>query len=100
MSASPKPAIAPTSRGLAALSPTGRAAEPASWALYDFANTIFSYAVVSTAIGLWPTDPTRCGQRDITLVVSIPVAVSVALNAIVSPILGALSGRGARRLPF
>jgi MFS transporter, UMF1 family len=87
-------------RGLGALSPTGRAAEPASWALYDFANTIFSYAVVSTAIGLWATDPTRFGQRDGNLVVSIAVAVSVALNAIVSPILGALSDRGGRRLPF
>src|SRR6476469_537014 len=87
-------------RGLGALSPTGRAAEPASWALYDFANTIFSYAVVSTAIGLWATDPTRFGERDGNLVVSIAVAVSVALNAIVSPILGALSDRGGRRLPF
>ena len=27
-----------------------------SWTLYDFANTIFSYAIVSTAIGLWLTD--------------------------------------------
>ena len=87
-------------RGLGALSPTGRAAEPASWALYDFANTIFSYAVVSTAIGLWATDPSRFGERDGNLVVSIAVAVSVALNAIVSPILGALSDRGGRRLPF
>src|SRR6476659_7851979 len=87
-------------RWLGALSPTGRAAEPAAWALYDFANTIFSYAVVSTAIGLWATDPTRFGQRDGNLVVSIAVALSVALNAIVSPILGALSDRGGRRLPF
>src|SRR4051794_7537731 len=100
MSASPKPAIAPTSRGLGALSPTGRAAEPAAWALYDFANTIFSYAVVSTAIGLWATDAARFGERDGNLVVSIAVAVSVALNAVVSPILGALSDRGGRRLPF
>ena len=87
-------------RGLGALSPTGRAAEPAAWALYDFANTIFSYAVVSTAIGLWATDSARFGERDGNLVVSIAVAVSVALNAIVSPILGALSDRGGRRLPF
>jgi MFS transporter, UMF1 family len=87
-------------RGLGALSPTGRAAEPAAWALYDFANTIFSYAVVSTAIGLWATDSTRFGQRDGNLVVSIAVVVSVALNAAVSPVLGALSDRGGRRLPF
>jgi UMF1 family MFS transporter len=87
-------------RGLGALSPTGRAAEPLAWSLYDFANTIFSYAVVSTAIGLWATDASRFGQRDGNLVVSIAVAVSVALNAIVSPILGAVSDRGGRRLPF
>lgn len=87
-------------RGLGALSPTGRAAEPGAWALYDFANTIFSYAVVSTAIGLWATDASRFGERDGNLVVSIAVAISVALNAIVSPILGALSDRGGRRLPF
>ena len=87
-------------RGLGALSPSGRAAEPLAWSLYDFANTIFSFAVVSTAIGLWATDATRFGERDGNLVVSLAVAVSVALNAIVSPILGALSDRGGRRLPF
>jgi UMF1 family MFS transporter len=87
-------------RGLGALSPTGRAAEPIAWSLYDFANTIFSFAVVSTAIGLWATDATRFGERDGNLVVSVAVAVSVALNAIVSPILGAMSDRGGRRLPF
>ena len=87
-------------RGLGALSPSGRAAEPLAWSLYDFANTIFSFAVVSTAIGLWATDTSRFGERDGNLVVSIAIAVSVALNAIVSPILGALSDRGGRRLPF
>jgi UMF1 family MFS transporter len=80
------------------LSPTGSAAEPAGWALYDFANTIFSYAVVSTAIGLWATG--RLGERDGNAAVSIAIAVSVGLNALVSPILGALSDRGGRRLPF
>jgi UMF1 family MFS transporter len=85
---------------LGALSPSGRAVEPVGWALYDFANTIFSFAVVSTAIGLWATDPGRFGQRDGNAVVSIAVAVSVGLNALVSPILGAVSDRGGRRLPF
>ena len=37
---------------LAGLTPSGRARVPVAWALYDFANTIFSYAVFSTAIGL------------------------------------------------
>jgi MFS transporter, UMF1 family len=98
-SAQDRPVTRP-GHGLAALSPSGRAAVPLAWSLYDFANTIFSYAVVSTAIGLWATDASRFGERDGNLVVSIAVAISVALNAIVSPILGALSDRGGRRLPF
>ncbi len=48
--------------GLAGLTPSGRAIVPAAWSLYDFANTIFSYAIVSTAIGLWLTDDSRFGQ--------------------------------------
>ncbi len=87
-------------RGLGALSPDGSAARPAAWALYDFANTIFSFAVVSTAIGLWANDTSRFGERDGNLVVSIAIVVSVALNALVSPVLGALSDRGERRLPY
>ncbi|HSW43662.1 MAG TPA: hypothetical protein VLM76_14280, partial [Patescibacteria group bacterium] len=85
---------------LAGLSPSGRARVPAAWALYDFANTIFSYAVVSTAIGLWLTDPDRFGQGPGQLVLTISVVISVGINAIVSPPLGALSDRGGRRLPF
>nr|MCU0479330.1 hypothetical protein [Chloroflexota bacterium] len=47
---------------LAGLSPSGRARVPAAWATYDFANTIFSYAIVSTAIGLWLTEDDNFGQ--------------------------------------
>ncbi len=71
-----------------------------SWTLYDFANTIFSYAIVSGAMGQWLVDPARFGEANGQLVFSIAVALSVGLNAIVSPILGALSDRGGRRLPF
>ena len=72
----------------------------AAWTLYDFANTIFSFAIVSGAIGLWLTDDARFGPASGQLMLSIAVAVSVGLNAIVSPVLGALSDRGGRRLPF
>ena len=85
---------------LAGLTPSGRARVPVAWALYDFANTIFSYAVFSTAIGLWLTEPDRFGQDVGQLVQTICVVVSVGLNALVSPPLGALSDRGGRRLPF
>ena len=85
---------------LGGMTPSGRASVPAAWALYDFANTIFSYAVVSTAIGVWLTDDARLGQAAGQLAQGLAVAVSVGLNAIVSPILGALSDRGGQRLPF
>jgi UMF1 family MFS transporter len=88
-------------RGLGALSPSGRAAEPIAWSLYDFANTIFSYAIVSYAIGLWLVDDARFGEGNGNLAFSVGIATSVGLNALVSPILGALSDRGGgRRLPF
>jgi UMF1 family MFS transporter len=85
-------------RGLAGLTPSGRAVVPAAWALYDFANTIFSFAVVSGAIGLFLND--RFGARDGAVLLSISVALSVGINALVSPILGAISDRGGRRMPF
>jgi MFS transporter, UMF1 family len=98
------PPIVPATRrssGLAALTPSRRAIVPLAWATYDFANTIFSYAIVSFAIGLWLTDDARFGEGGGNLAFSIAIAASVGLNAIVSPILGALSDRaGGRRVPF
>ena len=85
---------------LRGLTPSGRARVPAAWAVYDFANTIFSFAVVSSAIGLWLTEDAQFGERDGNFFLSLAIVVSVGLNAIVSPVLGALSDRGGRRLPF
>ncbi|MEO8571369.1 MAG: MFS transporter [Chloroflexota bacterium] len=97
--AAPEPNVGSTRRrGLAGMTPSGRAIVPASWALYDFANTIFSFAVVSGAIGLYLVD--RFGERDGNALLSVAVVVSVGINALVSPILGALSDRGAGRMPF
>lgn len=84
----------------AALTPTGQARVPAAWSLYDFANTIFSFAIVSGAIGLWLTSDSQFGERDGNVLLSVAVIVSVGINALVSPPLGALSDRGGRRLPF
>jgi len=95
--ASASPSLLDRLRGL---TPSGRASVPAAWALYDFANTIFSFAVVSGAIGLWLTEDAQFGERDGNFVLSLAIVISVGLNAIVSPILGALSDRGGRRLPF
>jgi UMF1 family MFS transporter len=91
---------APRSGGLAGLTPSGRAIVPASWALYDFANTIFSFAVVSGAIGLYLVNDNQFGERDGNAFLSIAIVISVGLNALVSPILGAFSDRGGRRMPF
>jgi UMF1 family MFS transporter len=85
-------------RMLGALTPTGRASVPLSWALYDFANTIYSYAVVSYAIGLWSID--RLGRADGQFWVLFAGAVSVLLNAIVSPVLGAMSDRTGGRIRY
>jgi UMF1 family MFS transporter len=87
-------------QALAALTPSGQARVPVAWALYDFANTIFSFAVVSGAIGLWLTEAAQFGERDGNFLLSVGIVLSVGLNAIVSPVLGALSDRGGRRLPF
>ncbi len=82
------------------MTPSGRAIVPAAWATYDFANTIFSFAVVSGAIGLYLVRDQQFGERDGNLFLSIAIVVSVALNAAVSPFLGAISDRGGRRMPF
>jgi UMF1 family MFS transporter len=87
-------------RGLSGLTPSGRAVIPASWALYDFANTIFSFAVVSGAIGLYLVSDEQFGERDGNALLSLAVVISVGINALVSPILGALSDRGTGRMPF
>src|SRR5512146_218008 len=84
---------------LAGLTPSGRAGVPAAWALYDFANTIYSYAIVSYAMSLWAVD--RLGEADGQFWVLVANAVSVGINALVSPVLGAMSDRGGgRRLPY
>ncbi len=80
--------------------PNLRRTAQGAWTLYDFANTIFSFAIVSGAIGLWLTNDSRFGPATGQLVLSVAIAISVGLNAIVSPVLGALSDRGGRRLPF
>jgi len=78
-------------RGLGGLTRSGSAVEGLSWALYDFANTIFSFAIVSFAMGPWATR--FLGETQGTLLFTVAASASVALNAAVSPVLGALSDR-------
>lgn len=65
-------------RGLGRLTPTGRAIVPAGWALYDFANTIFSFAVVSGAIGLWLIRTVSDAPREAAGIVAPPERLSPA----------------------
>jgi len=86
-------ALAPTGwwRGLAGLTRSGSAVEGLSWALYDFANTIFSFAIVSFAMGPWATR--YLGDATGTLAFTVAASASVGVNALVSPALGAMSDR-------
>jgi UMF1 family MFS transporter len=85
-------------RGLGALTRSGSSVQALAWALYDFANTIFSFAIVSFAMSLWTIR--FLGEGPGTFWFTAAVSVSVLLNAIVSPILGAMSDRVGRRKPF
>jgi MFS transporter, UMF1 family len=85
--------LAPTAwwRGLARLTRSGNAGEGLSWAMYDFANTIFSFAIISYAMGPWATR--FLGEANGTLLFTVALSLSVLVNAAVSPVLGAMSDR-------
>jgi MFS transporter, UMF1 family len=85
-------------RGLGGLTRSGSAVEALAWALYDFANTIFSFAIVSFAMSLWAIS--FLGEADGQRWFGIAVSASVLVNAAVSPVLGAMSDRTGRRKPF
>ena len=68
------------------------------WALYDLADTIWSFAIFSRAISLFLVD--QLGDSAGNLWLGLSVALSVGINALVSPFLGAASDRYGRRLPF
>jgi MFS-type transporter involved in bile tolerance (Atg22 family) len=86
-------ALAPSTwwRGLGGLTRSGSAVEGFSWALYDFANTIYSFAIVSFAMGPWAVR--FLGETNGTFLFTLAGSASVALNAAVSPVLGAMSDR-------
>ena len=48
-------------RGYGELSTSGRTGVVLAWALYDFANTMFSFAIVSFAMSLWSIRDARRG---------------------------------------
>jgi MFS transporter, UMF1 family len=70
----------------------------ASWVLYDLANTIFSMGVISLFFSLWVRDQVGPGRVD--TVYGIITAISMAVIFVASPLLGAMTDRAPRRIPF
>lgn len=67
-----------------------------SWAFYDFANTIFSFAIATKYFNVWIVDE-RHGED--WFLAAMGVCVTVALVATM-PILGAMADVFGRRKPF
>ncbi len=66
-----------------------------SWALYDFANTIYSINVVSV---FFPALILQLGFRDADY--AYPMSFSLRIVALMMPYLGALSDRIGKRIPW
>ena len=70
----------------------------ASWVLYDLANTIFSMGVISLFFSLWVRD--QVGPLRVDTVYGLITALSMAVIFVASPLLGAMTDRAPRRIPF
>jgi len=70
----------------------------AGWILYDLANTVFAMGVVSTTFPLWVRDQVGADQAD--RVHGLVTSLSMALIFVLSPLVGAMTDRARRRLPF
>ena len=69
-----------------------------SWVLYDLANTIFSMGVVSLYFSTYVRDQVGPERADTTY--GLITAISMGLIFIASPLLGAMTDRARRRMPF
>lgn len=69
-----------------------------SWILYDLANTIFSMGVVSLYFSLWIREEVGADRAD--AVYGVITAVSMGIIFVISPLLGAMTDRAPRRMPF
>lgn len=67
-----------------------------SWILYDLANTIFSLNILSLYFSLWVVNDQ--GGRDAHFTVA--TSISMACILVLAPVIGVLSDRVPRRLPF
>jgi UMF1 family MFS transporter len=69
-----------------------------SWILYDLANTIFSMGVVSVYFSLYVRDAVGAQRAD--SVYGLITAGSMGIIFVMSPLLGAMTDRAPRRMPF
>jgi MFS transporter, UMF1 family len=90
----PPPAADPPTRRPRVIEPRA----VVGWVLYDLANTIFSMGVISLYFSLWVRDQVGAERADSTY--GIITAVSMAIIFFVSPLLGAMTDRAPRRMPF
>jgi MFS transporter, UMF1 family len=70
----------------------------ASWIAYDLANTIFSMGILSLYFPLWVREAVGSERAD-TVYGNIS-SISYLLIFLVSPLLGAMTDRARRRMPF
>lgn len=76
--------------------PPPRRSSVAAWILYDTANTMFSFNILSAFFPVWLS-------QDVALpdsVFAIGNSVSMAIVFVLAPLLGAVSDRARRRVPF
>jgi UMF1 family MFS transporter len=69
-----------------------------SWVLYDLANTIFSMGVVSLYFSLYVRDAVGAQRAD--SVYGVITTISMGIIFVISPLLGAMTDRAPRRMPF
>ena len=70
----------------------------ASWVIYDLANTIFSMGVVSLYFSLYIRDEVGATRADSAY--GLVSAISMGMIFVISPLLGAMTDRARRRMPF
>ena len=68
------------------------------WVLYDLANTIFSMGVISLMFPLWVRDAVGPEKADARY--GVITAISMGIIFLLSPLLGAMTDRSRRRMPF
>lgn len=75
---------------------TPKRSSVAAWILYDTANTMFSFNILSAFFPVWLS-------QDLALpdsVFAVGNSISMAIVFLLAPILGAVSDRARRRIPF